>query len=135
MKLVAINWQPADRQLKQFGLVALGALPFLGWLWGAERQLILILALIGAGLAALAFVSPRAVKPIFLGLTLLTLPIGMVVGELFLLLLYYVVFLPTGMIFRLLGRDALQRNLDPAAPTYWQPKAQPTGPASYFHQF
>ena len=36
MKLVEINWNPTDRQLRQFGMIALVALPALGWLWSGR---------------------------------------------------------------------------------------------------
>jgi hypothetical protein len=34
-----------------------------------------------------------------------------------------------------MGRDPLQRKFDPAATSYWQPKAQPKDAASYFRQW
>jgi hypothetical protein len=33
MKLVEINWKPSDRQLRQFGWMALAGLPLAGWLF------------------------------------------------------------------------------------------------------
>lgn len=70
----------------------------------------------------------------FLAATLVTLPIGMVVSELAMLLIYFAVFTPMAILFRLLGRDALQRRFEPAATSYWVPRNQPSGPEQYFRQ-
>lgn len=51
-------------------------------------------------------------------------------------LLFYLVFTPFALVFRLAGRDALRRRRDPAADSYWIPR-QPPGPdpASLRNQF
>lgn len=134
MKLIEVIWKPTDRQLRQFGLVALVALPLLGWLWHMSNTAIAVMAGSGVVLAALGFLWAPALKPAFLGLSLITLPIGLVVGELVLAVVFYGVIVPMGAFFRLIGRDALQQKLEPGASSYWQPKAQPAGSASYFTQ-
>ena len=35
MQLVEINWNPTERQLRQFSSMCFIGLPFIGWLWGA----------------------------------------------------------------------------------------------------
>jgi hypothetical protein len=144
MALMDIHWKPTDRQLRQFGLIALVGLPLAGWLFGGkpwpaeatQTQRIAIGSLAGLGLVAavLALVRPQALRWPFIGATLLALPIGLVVGELILVIIYFGLFLPVSLIFRLMGRDALERGIDRSAKTYWQPKAQATGPESYFRQ-
>ncbi len=143
MKLVEFNWNPTHRQLKQFGLAALVFLPLAGWLATDKPRsfdalnLPVVGGLAAAGLllAVLGFTSPRAIKPIFIGVSLVTMPIGMVVGEFVLLAVFFGLFVPVALIFRLIGRDALQRQLDRNAPTYWQPKHQPSNVRSYYRQF
>jgi hypothetical protein len=58
----------------------------------------------------------------------------MVVGEVVLAAVYFGIFLPVGLIFRLMKRDALQLKRDPQQATYWQLKKQPSGAASYYRQ-
>jgi len=134
MAIVEINWNPTTRQLRQFGVICLFALPLLGWIWGAELSTLRQLGLAGLAIALVGLVAPKAIKPVFLALTVVTTPIGMVLGELVMLLVYMGVFLPIGMIFRLKKRDALQLKLDRHAKTYWQPKRQPRGASSYYRQ-
>ena len=144
MALVDVSWKPTDRQLRQFGWMALVALPLAGWLlsgkpWpadatSAQRAVIAGLAVVGLLAAGLAALQPQALRWPFVAATLIALPIGLVVGELILVVIYFVLFLPVSMVFRLLGRDSLERRIDRSAKTYWQPKAQPAGPESYFRQ-
>jgi hypothetical protein len=145
MKLVEINWKPSDRQLRQFGWMALAGLPLAGWLFTGkpwpvstattlQATVIALLAVAGAICAALAAARPTLLRTPFLGAMLLALPIGMVVSELILVAIYFLVFAPMALAFKLMGRDALDRQLDRAATTYWRPKAQPNGVESYFRQ-
>ncbi|MGQ0633601.1 MAG: SxtJ family membrane protein [Planctomycetaceae bacterium] len=134
MKLVEINWDPTDRQLRQFGLISLVALPLVGWLWRANAPVLWLLAGIGVLLAGLGLLAPRWLKLPFLVLSVAAIPIGLVVGELALVLIYFAVFVPIGLVFRLIGRDALELRRDSNATSYWRPKAQPRGPASYYRQ-
>ncbi len=94
-----------------------------------------LLAAIGLLMAALAIVYPRGLRPIFVGLALGTFPIGWVVSELALLVLFFVVVFPIGLILRALGHDPLDRRLDRQASSYWQPKKPPGGVASYFRRW
>lgn len=134
MSLVTINWRPAPRQLRQFGLIAAAALPALGWLWGADGVGLAVLAATGLAAGVLGLVRPTALRPVFVALCVVTLPIGLVVSEVVVALMFWAVFVPVGLAFRLLGRDELRLRPDPTAATYWQPKPQPRGPESYLRQ-
>ena len=133
MALVEINWNPPNRQLKQFGAVSLFALPLIGLLWKATWPVIGMLAAIGGVIAVLALIFPRAVKPLFVGLSVLTIPIGILVGEIVLLSVFVLVFVPMGLVFRLIGRDSLRLRRKQTT-TWWQEKSQPRGAASYYRQ-
>lgn len=58
----------------------------------------------------------------------LSLLLGRVVNPLVTGLLFFTVFVPTALISRLWGRDALRMRFDPQADTYWISR-QPPGPA------
>jgi hypothetical protein len=134
MSLIEFNWNPSTRQLRQFAVICLVALPFLGWMWGGAWQVVSILAGVGAVICLVGWVLPKALKPLFIALSLATTPIGIVIGELALLLVYFGVFLPIGLLFRLARRDALERTIDRSAKSYFQPKRQPADPARYYRQ-
>jgi hypothetical protein len=134
MPLVSVQWQPSHRQLRQFGILAAIALPGIAWLWSLGSPWIVGCALLGVGLAVAAGWAPRLVKPIFIGLMLVTFPIGLVLSELVLILVYWSVFVPMGLAFRLLRRDRLQRTLERQRDSYWQVKQQPRSLANYYRQ-
>jgi len=48
---------------------------------------------------------------------------------------FFLVIAPIAIFFRLIGRDALDRRLDPNATSYWTPLEQDTQPSRYFRQF
>ena len=134
MNLIELNCKPTDRQLRQFAIMGAIVLPLLGWITGLSIPVIGLLAAVGLLTAVCGLVVPQTVRPIFLALVIAATPIGMVIGELAMLVVYFGVFLPIGLIFRLLNRDALQMKIDPNAKTYWQAKRQPNGAASYYRQ-
>jgi len=144
MKMVEVNWRPTDRQLRQFGGIALIAFPLAAWLlcgrpWPADigptqTRVIGGAAAMGVVCGLLSLVSPQLLRPLFVGLSIVALPIGLVVSEIILLVMFYLLFVPVGLFFRLTGRDAMERKIDRQAKTYWQPKAPPAGLESYFRQ-
>jgi hypothetical protein len=136
MALAEINWNPTSKQLRQFGLVAMVALPSLGWIWShGSWRIAGILLLVGLCLAVLGGLSPRTLRPIFVGLTMIAMPIAVIVSELALLFVFFCVVLPIGFLLRLCGRDLLQLKSNPRADTYWALRKQPTDVKSYYRQF
>ena len=134
MPLVELNWSPSDRQLRQFAVACMIALPALGWLWGLSSPSVLVLGISGLVLVGAGMAFPKFLKPVFVFLMLVTSPIGIVVGELALLLIYFGVFLPFSLAFRIIGRDALQLKRPRSAESHWQPRKQPAEIRSYYRQ-
>ena len=142
--LVKMTWNPSNRQLRQFGVCALLALPLLGWMvlgrtspasWtSAQTAVFGAFAALGLLGGLLAVLWPQALKPAFVALTLATMPIGLIVGELVLLIIYFAVFTPVALLFCLIGRDALERRFEPNRTSYWAPKTQATDVRQYFRQ-
>jgi hypothetical protein len=146
-KMVEINWQPDDRTLRQFGWIALagfGLVALLAWnewlvfsagLGAARKPVVGVLAGLGMLSALFSLVAPKANKPIFLGLTLLSYPIGFVLSYVIMGVLFYALITPVGLVFRLIGKDPLHRRFDPQAATYWTSPRPRRGKDSYFRQF
>ena len=144
MAAIHVNWNPTDRQLRQFSGIAVVGLPLVGWLFSGRPgpatwhlgQAALVGGLAGAGglLALAGLLRPRLVRPVYLAAAVLTFPLGLVLGEVILLLIWAIVFVPVALLFRLLGRDALDRTLQRDKETYWRPKARPPDVRSYYRQ-
>ena len=135
MSLIEVNWSPTSRQLRQFGVLCFIALPVLSWLWGTSSTGIAVWFLLGALLAGTSFVRPQALRPLFVGLILVTAPLGMIVGEIALLLIYFAIFFPISLLFRIARRDALQLKIDKTLETYWQSKSEPKDASSYYRRY
>lgn len=133
--LVQMNWSPTARQLRQFGAAFLIVLPLVAWFWGASSVWLLSLVVVGLIVSLVAWFAPSLVRPVFIVVSLMAIPIGLVVGELVLMLLYLGLFVPIGMLFRITGRDSLRRRMNAAVDSHWSKKAQPSSARSYYRQF
>lgn len=135
MAVLRVNTNPSRRQLRQFGLLCVVLLPLIAWVWGGSGSVVLVTALIGAGLGLLGLLAPQCLKPVFVGLVLVTFPVGVVLGELILLTIFVGVFLPMALLFRIIGRDALQRRMSTESETFWVPRTGPADVRRYFQQY
>jgi hypothetical protein len=128
----------SDRQLRQFAIALIVfALVAIALRWARHGSV--GLWAIAAACAAVAVgiagaIAPRRIASVFWLVTTLTLPIGMVVSELMLAVLYFVVITPMALLFRIAGRDRLRRSIDRDAPTYWVAHRDAPDAARYFRQ-
>jgi len=139
MSLIEIDWSPKSRQLRNFGKIALAATAVISVLLyllkGVAIQWVLIIFAVGFIIFIISMISLKLTKMIYLGMILLTMPIGWVVSFILMAAFYFLLLAPLGLVFRLIGRDPLYRRFDPAAKSYWLSRRPPKGPEQYFHQF
>ena len=141
--MVDIDWNPDQKKLKQFGwisLVGFGVIGLVaGWKFGlfAQQKMTVPGVLWGIGIlsAILAMVKPTFLKPLYYVLTAISAVIGPIVATVIMALIYYLVFLPLGLVFKMMGRDELHRTVDPDAKTYWAPEPEEQEPKRYFRQY
>lgn len=135
--MITLQLRPSDRQLRVFGAAALLCFGLLGWWLRAHAHPQWALACwIVAGASALAALAwPKANLPLYAALTLIAFPIGVVLSYLMLGVMWYIAITLVALIFRLLGKDPLQRKWDRAAASYWQPYPPTTDRERYFRQF
>jgi hypothetical protein len=128
-----------DRTLRQFAglcVVIFGALFGLSWYrsQGSPR----VAAWVGFILACLiglpGLINVGWIRPVFWAATTVTRPIGHLTGKLVLALIFFGVVTPLGWIFRLIGRDPLERRLA-ETPSYWVPISVPQDVRRYVHQY
>lgn len=138
--MIKVDLNPPPRVLGQFAYIAVLGMPLLGFavlrIAGAFRwDHPVFLALVGLGVAQvlLYLVGVRVLtKVLYLLLSVLAAPIGFVLSHVMMAVIYYLVMTPIGLVFRVIGRDAIGRRIDPALPTYWHDRGEPRPPASYF---
>jgi hypothetical protein len=133
-----IQFRPPAKTLRQFAglwLAAFGCLAAWEGLVRGHSTLAAIFAAAALTIGPLGLLQPQAVRPIYVGWMVLAFPIGWTISQAILALLFYGLFTPIGLFFRLVGRDPLHRARRPGLETYWTPKATPVDPRRYFKQF
>ncbi len=139
MSLVEIDWNPKSKQLRSFGKVALVASTVIALLLyllkGVAIKWVLIIFSFGFVIFIISMISFKLTKMIYLGIVLLTLPIGYVVSFILMAVFYFLLLSPLGLIFRLIGRDPLNRKFEPDKESYWLRRQPPKGLEQYFRQF
>ncbi len=139
MSLMEIEWHPTGRQLRVFGvsglLASIVAAVVLLLAWGVALLWALLVLAAGAAIFLCSLVSPKAARILYIGLTLVAMPIGFAVSLVLLSAFYFLLLTPLALVFRLMGRDLLHRRFDPTAESYWVPHRPSETVERYFHQF
>ena len=135
--MIAIQWNPERKQLRQFAGIWFPAFcALVGWSiarkTGHRHEVEVGWAIAGI-LSIAGLVYPSLIRPIFVGLILLTYPIGWVVSHVLLGVIFYGVVTPIGMILRLTGHDPLQLKA-PLGNSLWKSPVGKTDPARYLRQ-
>jgi len=86
-------------------------------------------------IGGLGLVKPVAVRRLFVACTVLAFPIGWVISQIMLALMFYGLVTPIAFIFKVQGRDLLARKPATDRATFWMPKKMPTDVSSYFRQY
>ena len=139
MSMIEINWNPENKELRNFGNIAVAASIILSLLLYLFKHLsmswIMVIISIGFVIFLSSLISSKITRIIYLSLTLLTFPIGWIISFLVLGIFYFLIITPIGLLFRLIGHDPLNRKFEPTVKSYWLTRQPPDKPDRYFHQF
>ncbi|MGA2140194.1 MAG: SxtJ family membrane protein [Verrucomicrobiia bacterium] len=138
MKWGDISFDPTRKSLRQFAgawLVFFLACGLHQSLVRGHRQLGLVMVVAAVVVGVLGLVRPPAIRWLFVALTVLAFPIGWVVTQVMLAVMFYGVITPVAVLFRLGGRDPLGRRPSPEKASYWTPKEMPEDPRRYLRQY
>lgn len=137
MRLADIPLNPSQRMLRQFS--AAWIIVFLIWAWFFEfRRGNHTVAAVFVSLAPFGAVGlrwPAVMKWPFLITSFVTFPIGWIISQLVLLVMFYAILTPVGLLLRWRGRDELQVRKDSARTSYWHDRGDPPPPENYLKQF
>lgn len=139
MALIDINWKPGTRELRQFAAaflifgVGAGTAIYFFKDWPALVSQILWGVAPLVGIVGLVF--PTLVRPVYVVMMAITLPIGMVVSTVLMIVIYYLVLTPIGILMRIFGYDPMHRRFDPTAKTYWIERPSKIESSRYFRQY
>lgn len=126
-----------DGEIRKFGLVAIVGFGAFGGLFFWRRHVLAaeVFWAIGAALGALAIAAPGPARPVYRAWMAAAHVLGRVNTAVIITVFHLVLVTGLGLVFRLIGRDALRLEIDREAKTYWQPKAMPRDARRYFDQF
>jgi hypothetical protein len=129
---------PTTRQLYEFaaiGTIVLSGLAL--WQAGHDKAISFtaIYAVAAVLLGLIGFSKPRWLAPIFATWLYLTSPIAWLASAILLAIVFYGIFTPLGLLFRLIGRKALDRRFRTDQDTYWRVKPAANDISRYFQQF
>ncbi len=114
---------PDHKELRKFSLILGGAFLALGaFAWYRGSDIANYLLIPGAVIAVVGTVLPAAIRWLFFVWMALGLVLGTIVTSIILTLVFVLAVTPIGLIMRMVGRDPMERELDPQAATYWLPK-------------
>ena len=134
--MIKPTWYPDKKQLRQFAVFSLPGFALIGviarWKFDAPAMAYALWVL-GVLIFLVGLASPLAVRPVYTLLMAIALPIGWLVSNLLLRVLFYGIFIPVGLILRLFGRDPL-RLKRPDSTSYWLDRQPPEDVASYYRQ-
>jgi hypothetical protein len=136
--MIRIERHPSRRQLIVFGLLWLVFFSF----WGTASWWNAGINWKAAAFWSLAFLIPAAgifrsevLRIVYVLAASITFPIGMVISSAVLMVIYYAVITPIGVVMRLSGYDPMKRNFDRSARTYWSSRKPEVETERYFKQF
>jgi hypothetical protein len=136
--MLPINWNPGARELRSFARIwfplFVAAIGVMIWWRGGSLSGAMIAWGVGGSMAVLALASHSIARYVFVGLLVVTYPIGLVVSTVALAILFYLVFTPLGVGMRLFGRDPLRLKERNAA-SQWTPYQQVDDPDRAFRQY
>ena len=95
-----------------------------GWILGAV-----------AAVGIIGLFRPATVRWLFLGASVVAFPIGWVMTNLILAVMFFLLLTPLAVVFRLWGRDLLQLRRQPGKESFWIPRGDPPEPGRYLKQF
>jgi Saxitoxin biosynthesis operon protein SxtJ len=138
MRWSDIQFDPPRKMLRQFSglwLLFFGGLAFWEILGRGRPGLGTIFAVLAVTIGPLGLIRPEWVRFIYVGWMVLAFPIGWTISQIILAAMFFGLFAPISLVFRLLGRDTLRRARRPELHSYWEPKPGSTDLRRYFKQF
>lgn len=133
-----ISFNPRSRTLRQFAggwLVVFVVLGANRYFKHGQHPAGLALAVMGIVIGGLGLLKPVMVRWLFVVCTVAAFPIGWLVSNLMLALMFYGIITPIALVFRIKGRDLLHRKPAPGRASFWIPKRTPRDMRSYFRQY
>jgi hypothetical protein len=138
MKWSDLPLKPTTKALRQFAaawLVFFLAFGAQQYFMRGHQTLGLVVMGLAVMVGVLGLIQPAAVRGIFVAWMVLAFPIGWMISQAMLLLMFYVILTPVALFFRLRDRDLLQRKPPADCVSFWVFKDTPQDLRRYLRQY
>ena len=138
MALIDVNWDPPRRQLRQFAVLFLIFIGGLGTvLYFKDKPLIIseILWNLSWVVCLAGLIYPPLVRPVYVAMMAVALPIGFVVSTILMVIIYYLILTPIGLVMRLFGYDPLRMRPVAGTGSLWIERPPASDVRRYFRQY
>ncbi len=138
MAAVEINWNPTHKDLRIFAGLQIVFFAIVAYLVNDKTGSIagpVWIVCISAVIGMIGLAKPSLIRLIYVGWMAAVFPLGWASSHIILLIVYYFVVTPIGLIMRVCGHDPMRRKFDRDTTTYWISRRQSTGTNRYFKQF
>jgi hypothetical protein len=135
--MTGITWDPSIRTLRHFAAVGgifLAGVAAFNLARGRGWTGIVVLVVLAVSLGVIGCVRPKVLRLPYVLVTLVVSPIGTVASLVILVVLFYGVITPLGLMARLVRPDPLGSPWGRGVQSYWNIRPRPRGPSSYLRQ-
>ena len=136
--MIHIDHNPSPKQLIVFGILWIVFFSFWGMAVSQDKGLHWLAILLWStaiAIPAAGYIWPGIIRTVYVTAAYVTFPIGMVISSIILMVIYYLVLTPIGVVLQLAGYDPMKRNFDRTAGTYWSMRKPEIETERYFKQF
>jgi len=131
-----IQFNPSRKTLRQFAglfLIIFGLMAIVELQFRHRPELAAVYGALAVVVGPLGLLIPQAMRPIWVVWSVVAFPIGFIISTVILAVLFFGVFTPIGLAFRLSGRDALSLRRSDVT-SYWKPRSGVRDKRQYFRQ-
>lgn len=133
-----LNTRPTASDLRQFGLIFLGGTAALGlvfWqVFDKDLHRAQFFFIAGGAVMILSLIPPIG-RLLYIVWMAFGLTLGLITSPAIMFLLFLLLIVPVGIIFKITGRDLMRRKLDDKAESYWEDYPKADDPSRYVKQF
>ena len=137
MGLIVFQTKPTARVLRQFAAAWLVFFLLLGanQIWRRGHVHFGIALIVVALIGIIGLIKPKSMRLLFIAASAAAFPIGWVVSQIALLIMFYGVVTPMAFFLRMRGRDMLQLRAKPDQSSFWINREKEPPPERYLKQF